>query len=361
MKKFRIAVFNYGLPTPGEKHGGVDRVAHDLAEGLAERGHHVTVWTLDPKPAGAAYEVQELPFKSFISSWLGRRVTMGYLGNFISLLPRYLEADVIIAHGDSLLMPLLGRPLIRVMHGSALGEACSSKSALRFIMQLGIYPLELLSALTQVSVGVSQNTVRYNPFVRRVIPNGIDLQKFGSDINAMTKHPSILFVGTLGGRKRGYQLLKWFTEVIQVQYRDATLDMVSASGPELEGVTYHTGIETEELALLYRRSWVYASPSTYEGFGIPYIEAMASGTPVVASMNPGSHEVLEGGRYGRIVKDEDFAEEVCHILFDCEARDALSKKGLLRAEAFSLGRMIDSYEKMIEELVRNGSGQYRLR
>lgn len=350
MKNFRIAVFNYSLPTLGEKRGGVDHVAHNLARGLAARGHRVMVWTLDSKPVDAAYEVGELPFKKFISSWFGRRVTMGYLGNLISLLPKYGDVDVIIAHGDSLLMPLLGRPLLRVMHGSALGEALSSKSLGRFIMQLGIYPLELLSALTQITVGVSQNTVRYNPFVRRVIPNGIDLKEFCADADGKTEHPSILFVGTLGGRKRGNQLLEWFTDVIHVRHGNATLDLVSARGPTLEGVTYHTGIGVKELALLYQRSWVYASPSTYEGFGIPYIEAMASGTPVVASMNPGSREVLENGRYGQIVKDKDFANEVCNLLSDHEARSLLSKEGLAHAASFSLDRMIDSYEEIIQEL-----------
>ncbi len=46
-----------------------------------------------------------------------------------------------------------------------------------------------------------------------------------------------------------------------------------------KGVTYVTGVPDTQLADLYRRAWVCASPSTYEGFGLPYLEAMACGTP----------------------------------------------------------------------------------
>ena len=106
-----IAVISYNLPRPGFKRGGIERVAHDLADGLARRGHLVTVHSHDPLPPGAAYQVRPLPWKRFMSTWLGRRVTMGYLGHILALLARVGDADVVIAHGDSLLLPLRGRPV----------------------------------------------------------------------------------------------------------------------------------------------------------------------------------------------------------------------------------------------------------
>src|SRR5262245_45062925 len=126
--RLRLAMLSYSLPVEGQKRGGIERAAHTLAEGLVRRGHDVIVFSHDPRPIGAAYEVRELPWKSFVNTWAGRRLTMGYLGNVMSLVPDYSEFDAIVAHGDSLLLPLNGKPVLRVMHGSALGEARSATS-----------------------------------------------------------------------------------------------------------------------------------------------------------------------------------------------------------------------------------------
>ena len=134
--RLRLAMLSYGLPVEGQKRGGIERAAHTLADGLARRNHDVVVFSHDPKPSGAAYEVRELPWKSFVNTWAGRRLTMGYLGNVLALVPDYREFDAVIAHGDSLLIPLTGKPVLRVMHGSALGEARSATSIGRCVLQL---------------------------------------------------------------------------------------------------------------------------------------------------------------------------------------------------------------------------------
>ena len=154
-------------------------MAHELAQGLAERGHEVFVHSHDPRPSAARYQVRELPWKRFVNTWLGRRVTMGYLGNVLAVLPDYSSFDAIIAHGDSLLLPLARRPLVRVLHGSALGEARHATSPGRFLLQCGVYVQELVTALVQSgTVAVSENTRRSNPFVARVIANGVDTASF---------------------------------------------------------------------------------------------------------------------------------------------------------------------------------------
>lgn len=347
----RLAVFTYGLPVVGQKRGGIERVAHELADGLARRGHEVTVWSHDPRPDGAAYEVRMLPWQRFVTSWLGRRLTMGYLGNILATLPDYGPYDAIIAHGDSLLLGMTRRRVVRIMHGSALAEAMSARTPWRCLMQLGVYAQELLTALVcRPVVAVSANSCRHNPLVRQVIANGVDLRVFGPTPAGKTPQPSILFVGALTGRKRGQLLLDWFTNDIRPQFPNATLDLVGAPGPEAPGVNYHCGVDDAELADLYRRAWVYASPSSYEGFGLPYLEAMACGTPVVATPNPGSREVLDNGRYGILASDADFVPELARLLIDEPRRHALAQAGLARALELSLDSMIDRYEALLNRL-----------
>ena len=347
----RLAMFSYGLPAPGEKRGGIERSAHVLAEGLARRGHQVVVFSHDPRPAGASYEVRELPWKRFVNTWFGRRVTMGYLGNLLAALPDYREFDAIIAHGDSLLLPLAGKPIVRIMHGSALGEAMSARSAGRWILQMGVYLQELVTALVEDgTVAVSECARRDNHFVRRVIPHGVDPRVFFPSSRAKTPEPSVLFVGALEGRKRGRFLLDLFERIVRASHPDASLAMVGPAGPVRPGVTYHTGVSDAELGALYRRAWVYASPSTYEGFGLPYLEAMASGTAVLATPNPGSREVLLDGRYGQLASDEAFPGALVALLGDAHTRRAFEVQGLQRAQEYSLDLMLDRYETLLTEL-----------
>lgn len=355
--RLRLGLISYRLPVAGAKRGGIERVAHDLATGLARRGHTVTVWSYDEAPSDVAYQVRPLPFRGFAESWLGHRVTLGYLGNLFSALPDYAGQDAVIAMGDSLLLPLRGRPVVRVMCGSALGEALSATTPWRFAMQMGVYAQELLgAALQRATVGISENTRRYNPFVRRTIPIGVALNEFGPAEEERSRTPLVLFVGALAGRKRGRLLLEWFVERVKPRHPDAELVMVSSPGPTVQGVRYATGISTAELAGLYRQAWVYASPSTYEGFGLPYVEAMASGTPVLASPNPGSREVLADGRYGLIAKDDEFADVLERLLNDRELRTALGQRGLERAQEYAMENVIDGYEDLLREVCRPPNG-----
>jgi glycosyltransferase involved in cell wall biosynthesis len=356
LDRMRIGVFSYRLPVVGEKRGGIERVAHDIADGLARRGHGVTVISHDPRPAGAAYEVVPLQWRRFVDSWLGRRVTMGYFGNVLWLLPAISEFDVLLTHGDSLLLPLTGKPFVRVMHGSARGEAASATSLGRFVLQAGVYVQELASAaLHRDTVAVSENAMQANRFVHLVIPNGVDRRVFHPEAAARDRHPTLVFVGALAGRKRGTWLLDLFDRTIRPQVPRAELHMVCAPGPDLPGVSYHVGVTGPELAALYCRAWLCVSPSTYEGFGLPYAEALACGTPVVATPNAGSREVLAGGG-GVLADDGSFVSTIVALLTDDQRRRALTDEVRSRCADHDLETTIDGYEALLRGLVPRRDG-----
>lgn len=343
-----IAVLSLRLPRAGSKRGGVERVAHELSNGLMRRGHRVTAWSLDPRPDDAEYEVRPLPFARHASKPLLFRFTSGYLGNLLALSCRYGRPDVILAHGDSLLLPLRGFPVLRVMHGSALDEARTARSVFRRAAQLGVFVQERITASTQMTVGVSSATQARYPSIRRIVWNGVDTRLFFPG-TAKSQEPTLLFVGTLAGRKRGMLLIDWFRQHIRRAIADARLWMVTEPGPAVEGVEYCTGIATEHLADLFRRAWVFVSPSTYEGFGLPYLEAMASGTPVIATTNPGSREVLDEGRAGVLVGDDrELPNRMLRMLQSAREREVWAERGLRRAGEFTLDASLDRYEALLQ-------------
>jgi glycosyltransferase involved in cell wall biosynthesis len=186
-----------------------------------------------------------------------------------------------------------------------------------------------------------------------VIPNGVDTRVFRPAPAEKTASPSMLFVGAVEGRKQGKFLLDVFAGVIRPALPAAELMFVGSPGPPMPGVTYHTGVDDLELARLYSRAWVYASPSTYEGFGLPYLEAMACGTAVVATPNPGSCEVLVNGRYGRLVDREKFGATVLELLNDGAARRILEIDGVGRASTLSADIMVERYEALLRRLIHS--------
>ena len=79
--------------------------------------------------------------------------------------------------------------------------------------------------------------------------------------------------------------------------------------------------------------------------------ASPSGTPVVATPNPGALEVLDGGRYGLIVPPSRPGEELLALLMDRGRREALAEKGLLRAQEFTWDKVMARYEALYAEVV----------
>jgi glycosyltransferase involved in cell wall biosynthesis len=124
-----------------------------------------------------------------------------------------------------------------------------------------------------------------------------------------------------------------------------TQDAPPVVGP---GVTVLGRLTDDELARAYREAWVFCLPSEYEGFGIPYAEAMASGTPVVATPNVGSVYVSDGGRAARVVTEAQLGSTVATLLTDAATREDLARLGLRRAREFSLASVVDRYETLYQ-------------
>jgi len=167
----------------------------------------------------------------------------------------------------------------------------------------------------------------------------------------------VLFVGTIGGRKRGGLLAEAFERQIRPKFPDAQLSMVADRALPGAGIVNHGYVSLERLTELYQRAWVFCLPSTYEGFGVPYIEAMASGTAIVASPNPGACELLSNGQYGVLAADSEIGDKINQLLGNSCERAEHEKLGLLRSREYSWDRVSEQYESVYSELAPRNSAR----
>jgi glycosyltransferase involved in cell wall biosynthesis len=189
-----------------------------------------------------------------------------------------------------------------------------------------------------------------------VIPCAYDGKRFFSG-GQKSARPSILFVGDLDTRKRGRLLMDVFAREIRPAVPDAELWMVSADQPDGEGVVAFGRVPPSELADLYRRAWAFCLPSSYEGFGVPYVEAMASGTPVVATHNGGADDVLGGGTYGRVVAEHALGAALVALLRSPEERRRLACAGLERAREYESDRIAERYESVYRSCLERSASR----
>ena len=161
-----------------------------------------------------------------------------------------------------------------------------------------------------------------------VTPNGVD-PAFSPGVEGPRDY--VLSVGAIQRRKNQLAALGASTEaglplVVAGPAKDAALaGELRRGGARLEGY-----VGADRLVELYRGAVCLVQPSRYEGFGLPVLEAMACGTPVVAVPDAALREVA--GDAAVVVEESSLAEGIRRAIAD---RDALVAAGLERARAFS--------------------------
>ena len=336
-RPLRIAMISYYLPSASKM--GIGYQVHELATELVRRGHHVVVFSECSAVEGADYDHHHVQvpghLRTFRFALALRRIDFGAF-------------DVIHAHGDDYWLWRRRVPRhIRTINGSCFEEALRIKGVkerLRMVL-LGFSEV-LASLVADHAVAISPETLKWYPWVRNVIPCGVDLQRFAPDSQSRADHPVILFVGSWLGRKRGKDLAEQFTRIVRPALPEAELWMVSRDSPKSlqPGIRVLGALSDTELADAYRKAWVFCLPSDYEGFGIPYIEAMASAVPVVATPNVGARYVTSEGRAGVLAPLSQIGTTLLELLQDPERRASLERAGLGQVAMFDLRHVIDQYE-----------------
>jgi len=166
----------------------------------------------------------------------------------------------------------------------------------------------------------------------------------------LSRHSYILSVGTLEPRKNLGTLLVAYSKLV-FRFGEAAPRLVLC-GPagwgdlalvekiknlQLEGKIIFTGfVSNQFLATLYRNATCFVFPSVCEGFGLPVLEAISSGTPVLSSNHPAMVEVLgEAALFFNPFNSDQLSLHLERIISDQELQQNLRLLGLARAQQFS--------------------------
>jgi glycosyltransferase involved in cell wall biosynthesis len=173
-----------------------------------------------------------------------------------------------------------------------------------------------------------------------VIPNAV-AEPFVADGPAVGGD-YVLAVGTLEPRKN--------LAAAQQAAQRLGVELRVAGAPGWGGVNVHGSlgrVSDDELAALYRGARCLVYPSLYEGFGIPVLEAMACGTPVVTSAGGATEEVAGGAAV--LVDPHDSAAIAAGIEEAAARRDELRERGLNRAAQFTWERVAAETRDVYED------------
>jgi len=176
--------------------------------------------------------------------------------------------------------------------------------------------------------------------------------------------PYLLFVGTIEPRKNLPVLLKAFHELLQTTTHLPQLIMCGGNGWKYEEVyrlvnelklndkvRFLGYVRDEELPALYSSAECFLYPSSYEGFGLPPLEAMACGTPVITSNASSLPEVVGDG--GLTHSPDDYRKLtalIAQMLSEAGVRAHYRQAGLERARVFSWDRAARETQALYDEV-----------
>jgi phosphatidylinositol alpha-mannosyltransferase len=373
MKIALVSPYDWSVP------GGVNGHITNLAGNFMRRGHEVTVVAPSSKQTG-----REPPWVTIIGhSSIGlpasgsvANVALSYnLGPRVKRLLRREAFDVVHVHEP--FMPLVPFQFVRfspAVNIATFHAAREGGSRLYAYAKFIIRPWwGNIHGRIAVSFASLRMIGKHFPDRYRVIPNGVECAMY-AEAEPIPQYldgkRNILYLGRLEKRKGLPTLLEAYRR-LKPQMPDTRLIVVGGDGGlrqgaerfvyqnKIEDVVFVGYVSEDDKARYFKTADVYCAPNTGgESFGLVLLEAMAAGTPVVASSIEGFADVLTHEQEGLLVPVRDseaMCEALLRLLRDDGAREAMGKAGAQTSTAFSWDRMSGLILRYYEE-VANGRG-----
>jgi glycosyltransferase involved in cell wall biosynthesis len=370
--------------------GGMERQALRLAERLSARGVHVTIvttyteprFTIPLRPQRKWYERRgriEIVRVPMYGGWMQDTIhqLIDVAGTY-ALMRRRRKIDVIY-----------GVQYTGAFHAAHIAEATGMPTAVKFacggehgdfhVLALQENALDLRDALgrmdryviisEEIRQEAAANGLDAGRFVK--IRNGVDTKRFNREgpaaalpeLGSAPERQVVFFAGRHDTQKRVDVLVRAFAKVV-AQVPGARL-ACAGSGPRVEeyrSLARELGVADRvaflgarpDVEALHRAAQVFVLPSAAEGLPNALLEALAAGTPSVATAIPGTTDVVEHEKEALLVPLDDvdaLAAAIVRLLRDRALAERLAQAGLERIRReFDMERVTDQYVALFEAL-----------
>jgi glycosyltransferase involved in cell wall biosynthesis len=319
-------------------------------------------YTLDPSPSGVALYSREIAF-GVANAHPDSRFTFyfrphRYFKSFRASLPpnakRSLMAPIAsLFHGLNQRLPRFRTgPAVATFHDLFVltGEYSTPEFRTRFADQArhAAARADMVIAVSEFTRGQVISLLGVEPARVRVVHHGTRALAFPGQV---ARQKVILNVGAIQKRKNIVRLVEAF-EAVDPSWRlvligssgygAAEIHARIAASPAAERISVLGYVTPEELAAWYARAMIFAFPSLDEGFGMPVLEAMAAGTPVMTSNRSALPEVA--GDAALLADPEDtgaLVHALRRLVEDEDLRSRLSQLGTEHAKLFTWKKAVD--------------------
>jgi glycosyltransferase involved in cell wall biosynthesis len=357
--------------------GGAERVAITVLSGLDGVRHERVLYVFSLE--NAVYRASVAPGIRVVvaqqTSWLGRmRELAAFLREFkpdvvMPFLSYFITAIAVKAAGiQSIVVFNQGTPTSGFLDDPDFSWRQPLRRKAFALMTRFFY--RRADAVVATSQGVADDLALNYGVPRekiRVLHNPVDLQAIAEQSSEPLPkefdgdRPVVAAAGRLANVKN-YPLL--IAAIAELASTTPVYTWILGEGPELarlEALARERGVASYvKFAGFQSNPWrfiaradVFALTSAYEGFGNVLIEAMACGTPVVATKSPGTVEIVEDGKNGMLVEHDarSIARAIAAMLANSTKRDRLVAAATAGVAHYALPAVAARYEALFEELV----------
>lgn len=364
------------------QRAGIGRYTRDLVDALArvDSDDQYTLFSAEQPTADRGFPSASR-VKPRVVGIGNRRMTILWQRMRLPVPAELLMGSADLIHGPDFILPPVWRARrVVTIHDLAFltHPECAMPKLVAYLSRVVPRSLAAADAVIAVSECTAEDLRRFLNVPREkitVIPLGVDAA-FTSDVDERSvvalreKYelvgPVALAVGTIEPRKNYEGLVAAFAAARQQPGGPRTLVIAGRTGWLYDGVfasverwglrehvRFLDYIPDGELATLYHAADVLAMPSLYEGFGIPVLEAMASGTPVVCSDGGSLPEVAGDAALVVPVGDVDaLGSALVRVTRDRKVRDALIANGLVRVKSFTWDEAARAHVRLYHTTVK---------